>query len=78
MADPIRRGVVTMEAITQLVVPVLLDRLGGSVTVSEDELAELEARYGGGVAVTARRLDEGRWSFGLVPGEAPGDGRRVD
>jgi hypothetical protein len=78
MADPIRRGVVTMEAITQLVLPVLLDRAGGTVTVTEDELAALEQRYGGGVAVTARRLDEGAWSFSLGPGEPQGDGRRPD
>jgi hypothetical protein len=57
-----------MEAITQLVLPVLLDRVGGSITVSEDELVELERRYGGGVAVTARKLSEGSWSFSLVPG----------
>ena len=67
-----------MEAITQLVLPVLLDRLGGTVTVSEDELAALEQRYGGGVAVTARKLVEGSWSFSLVPGEPPSAARRHD
>jgi hypothetical protein len=77
MRDPIRRGVVTMEAITQLVLPVLLDRVGGSVTVTEDELAALERRYGGGVAVTARRLDEGSWTFSLAPG-GPTAGARSD
>ena len=78
MGDPMRRSVVTTEAITQLVLPVLLDRLGGSVTVTEDELAALEGRYGGGVAVTARKLAEGSWSFSLVPGEPPDPGRRHD
>jgi hypothetical protein len=78
MADPVRRGTVTIEAITQLVLPVLLDRVGGSATVSEDELAALETRYGGGVAVTARKLDEHTWSFSLVPGVPPGDPRRPD
>jgi hypothetical protein len=77
MRDPVGRGVVTMEAITQLVLPVLLDRAGGSVTVTEDELVALEQRYGGGVAVAARRLAEGSWSFSLVPGE-PAEGRRPD
>jgi hypothetical protein len=77
MSDPIRRGVATMEAITQLVLPVLLDRLGGSATVTEDELAALEARYGGGVEVTARRPVEGTWSFSLAPGR-PGPERPLD
>jgi hypothetical protein len=66
-----------MEAITQLVLPVLLDRVGGSATVTEDELAALEQRYGGGVAVTARRLSEGSWLFSLEPGE-PQPVRRTD
>lgn len=78
MRDPVRRGVVTMEAITQLVLPVLLDRLGGSVTVAEDELAALERRYGGGVTVTASRLADGSWTFGLAPGQPPGAGPRPD
>ena len=51
--------------------------VSGSVTVTEDELAALEQRYGGGVAVMARRLAEGSWSFSLVPGE-PGEARRRD
>jgi hypothetical protein len=78
MTDPIRRGVVTIEAITQLVLPVLLDRVGGSATVTEDELTALEQRYGGGVAVTARKLDEVTWSFSLVPGEPAADRPRHD
>jgi hypothetical protein len=78
MRDPlqIRRG--TMEAITQLVLPVLLDRVGGSATVTEEELAALEQRYGGGVAVTARRLSEDSWLFSLEPGEPPPPARRTD
>ena len=77
MSDGVRRGVATMEAITQLVLPVLLDRLGGSATVTEDELAALEERYGGGVVVTASRPVEGTWSFSLAPGPS-GPERRLD
>ena len=77
MSDPIRRGVATMEAITQLVLPVLLDRLGGSATVTEDDLKALEQRYGGGVAVTAQRSAEGSWSFSLAP-QPPEPTRRPD
>jgi len=77
MSDPMGRGVATMEAITQLVLPVLLDRLGGSVTVTEEELLALEARYGGGVVVTASRPVEGTWSFSLAPGR-PATERPLD
>lgn len=31
----------------RLALPVLVERLGGSVTISEDELEELGRRYGG-------------------------------
>jgi hypothetical protein len=78
MRDPFQRRPATMEAITQLVLPVLLDRVGGAVTVTEDELAALERRYGGGVAVTARKLSEGSWRFSLGPGQAPGEEQRPD
>jgi hypothetical protein len=78
MRDPFQRRPATMEAITQLVLPVLLDRVGGAVTVTEEELSAIERRYGGGVAVTARKLSEGSWQFSLVPGAAPGQERRPD
>jgi hypothetical protein len=48
MEDPFRRRD-RMVAIANAAVPVLVDRLGGTVTVSELELAALGDRYGGAV-----------------------------
>jgi hypothetical protein len=38
----------------RLALPVLVERAGGSVTVTADDLAELRARYGQGVGVQIR------------------------
>ena len=55
MRDPFQAWPVTAVAVAQLVLPVLLDRLGGSAVVTEGELDALSERYGGGVSVSRPR-----------------------
>lgn len=72
MQDPFKRND-PMVAIANAAVPVLLDRLGGTVTVSALELADLSDRYGGAVAVKAETLEKGVYRLTLVPAKPKPD-----
>jgi hypothetical protein len=66
MRDPFKPKRDPMVAIAHAAMPILVDRLGGSVTVSEIELAELSEKYGGAVAVQAKEEGRGVWRLTLV------------
>ncbi len=75
MQDPFKRRD-PMVAMAHAALPVLVDRLGGTVTVSEVELAELSDRYGGAVGVKATEVEPGTYRLTLVaakpkPDETP-------
>jgi hypothetical protein len=53
--------------IAGLTLPVLIDRAGGSVTLSDTDLEELNGRYGGRVAVQMQKTPDGRIRAWLVP-----------
>jgi len=55
-----------MVAMAHAAMPILVDRLGGSVTVSQVELAELSERYGGAVAVKAEQIGAGEYRLTLI------------
>lgn len=67
MQDPFKPKRDPMVTMANAVVPVLVDRLGGTVTVSEIELAALSERYGGAVGVKARQVELGVYQLSLVP-----------
>lgn len=67
MEDPFKPKPDQMVQIAHAAMPVLVDRLGGTVTVSQVELAELSEKYGGAVAVRVDKLDKGVYRLTLVP-----------
>lgn len=54
--NPFRTKASKMEALANIVLPVLLDRAGGTVTIRVDEAIELGERLGG-LAVDAKHED---------------------
>jgi hypothetical protein len=67
MDNPFKPKTDPMVAIAHAAMPVLLDKLGGSATVSVIELAQLSERYGGAVAVKATEQQKGVYRLTLVP-----------
>ncbi len=65
MHDPFK-GRDPMLAIAHAAVPILVDRLGGTVVVSEIELAALSKRYGGSVGVSAVQEAPGSYRLTVV------------
>jgi hypothetical protein len=59
MRDPFERRQDPMVLIANAALPVLLDRLGGSATVTEQDVAALTAKYGGHMGVQAIKDREG-------------------
>jgi hypothetical protein len=68
MDNPFKRKPDAMVAIAHAAMPILVDRLGGTVTVSEVDLAALSERYGGAVAVTAEQVKGDRGAYRLTHG----------
>jgi hypothetical protein len=66
MQDPFKPKKDPMVEIAHAALPVLIDRLGGSATVSVVELAELSERHGGAVAVKAEKIGPGEYRLTLV------------
>ena len=53
---------------TEAAFAVLLDRLGGTVVVSQEDRDALAARFGGAVGVRIERVEAGRaYRFSLAP-----------
>lgn len=51
--------------------PVLLDRVGGRVTITRSDLDAVAAKYGGAVAIRAEELEPGRsFRLSLAPSDA--------
>jgi hypothetical protein len=73
MQDPFKPKRDPMVAIAHAAMPILVDRLGGSVTVSEIELAELSEKYGGAVAVSAKEEGQGVYRLTLVSAKPKSD-----
>lgn len=65
MKSPSRRSL----AMAGIAVPILLDRLGGSATWTDDEWDALNARYDDAVTFAMSRTQEGRWEARLVKGK---------
>ena len=59
MRDPFERRQDPMILIANAALPVLLDRLGGSATITDEDFAALEAKYGGHMGVRATKDREG-------------------
>lgn len=66
MKDPFKSRPDPMVAVAHMAVPILVDRLGGTVTVSAVELAALGERYGGTVGIRAHRIEEGIYRLSLM------------
>ena len=66
MRDPFEPTADPMVIIAHAAMPILVDRLGGTVTLSHGELAALSSRYGGAVAVAARQIEPGVYRLSLV------------
>jgi hypothetical protein len=62
-------------AMAGITVPVLLDRLGGYVTWTDDEWEALNARYDGAATFQLTRTKDGRWEARLVKGKPKAQGR---
>lgn len=73
MEDPFKRKPDPMVQIAHAAMPILVDRLGGSVTVSQVELAQLSENYGGAVAVKAEQIEKGVYRLTLVAAKPPPD-----
>lgn len=56
----------TMEQLSDLALPVLIDRAGGSVEISGEELVALGERLGGRVGVQAEQLTPTSFRLSLV------------
>jgi hypothetical protein len=69
MRDPFDRDSHPFVAATNFMLPVLVDRAGGTVTVSEREVDELRARFGGTVAVRLEEAEPGTYRLTLIPGK---------
>lgn len=66
MKDPFKPKTPTIVTVANAVVPVLLDRLGGSAVVTQGEHAALVERYGGRVGVQALEESPGVYRLTLV------------
>jgi hypothetical protein len=53
--------------IAGLTLPVLIDRAGGSVTLGDRDIEDVNRRYGGRVAVRMKKTPDGRIQAWLVP-----------
>jgi hypothetical protein len=67
MKDPFERPGDRMVKVANVALPVLVDRLGGTVTVTAAELVALGERHGGAVGVKVDELEPGRYRLTLVP-----------
>lgn len=67
MRDPFKPTSPPMVKIANAALPILLDRLGGSATVTEAELLALSERYGGRVGVKGTVESPGVYRLTLVP-----------
>ena len=70
MKDPFKTPKEPIVLIANAALPVLLDRLGGTATVSDIELAAIAERYGGSVGVKGEIVEEGVYRLTLVPTKA--------
>lgn len=64
--DPFKRPGDRMVAIANVAVPVLVDRAGGSVTITTEEFDELRSRFGGAVGVKAVEIEPGTYRLELT------------
>lgn len=68
MRDPFKPD--AMAAVTQAGMAVLIDRLGGSVELSQADRDALAVKYGGAVGVKIDEIEPGRYRLSLVRVEA--------
>jgi hypothetical protein len=66
MKDPFEQKGALMVAIAEVAVPVLPDKLGGTITVTEADLTSLGERLGGTPGVKAREVEPGIYRCELV------------
>lgn len=62
-----------MTLMAHAALPVLLDRAGGSATVSQADQVNLQERYGGPVGVAAEEVEPGVYRLTLVKVMPPAD-----
>lgn len=63
-----------LELVTQMGMAVLIDRLGGSVVVSQADRDALGEKFGGGVGVKVEEVEPLKsYRFTLVPAKRPDD-----
>lgn len=71
MKDPFKPARSPMEKLADIALPVLVDRAGGSVEISGEELVALGERLGGRVGVQAEQLTPTRFRLRLVRIDGP-------
>lgn len=65
-----------MTLMAHAALPVLLDRAGGSATVSQGDQVRLQEKYGGPVGVAAEEVEPGVYRLTLVKVTPPTDPAR--
>lgn len=71
MKDPFKPARSPMEKLADLALPVLIDRAGGSVEISGEELVALSEKLGGRVAVLSEQLTPTRFRLKVVRVDGP-------